>query len=253
MSLNNVFRAAQQFVTNNTPGILTGLGAAGVVTTAVLTGKAGYTSGLILADEYSEHVSKSNAPIKDKAKKVWREFIPPAIAGVATVTVIIAANRVGSRRTAAIAAAFNISEKMAEEYKTKVVETFGKKAEEKVRVDLASDQMDRTPGRDVVIITGSDVLFFDRYSGRYFTSDIEKVRQAVNKINHQVNNSYYASMTDFYDLIGLERTEVSDEFGWNADELLEVDFTAVLTPGSAKPAIAISFNKAPIRGYDRVH
>lgn len=253
MDLKSVFQVAQKFVTDNTPGILTGLGVAGTVTTAVLTGKASYSAALMIAEaKIPFERGDAEEPTKEElVKLVWKEFIPPAVVGVATVTAIIAANRVGSRRAAALAAAFKVSEKMAEEYKEKVVTTLGKQSEEKMRAKLAEEQMQRTPGRELVILSGKDTLFFDAFSGRYFNAEIEKVRRAVNEINFQVNNSFYASLTDFYDMLGLPRTEVSDEFGWNADALLEIVFTPVLAEND-QPAISITFNKTPIRGYDRV-
>lgn len=253
MQLQGILKAAERFITNNTPGILTGIGVAGAVTTAVLTGKASYRSALMIA-EANIPFERGDAPeptTRDKAELVWKEFIPPAIVGVATITAIIAANRVGSTRAAALAAAFKVSEKMAEEYKQKVVETIGKNGEEKIRQQVAQEHLERVPIPQTIIITGPECIFIDRFSGRTFKSDMESVRKAVNRVNHQVNNCFYASLTDFYDALGLEKTAVSDEFGWNTDELLDVTFTAVMTQDD-RPAIAMEYNKTPIRNYDRV-
>lgn len=249
MQLQGILKAAERFITNNTPGILTGIGVAGAVTTAVLTGKASYRSALMIASERDAFPHEPT--VKEKADLVWKEFIPPAIVGVTTVTAIIAANRVGSTRAAALAAAFKVSEKMAEEYKQKVVETIGKNGEEKIRQQVAQEHLERVPIPQTIIITGPECIFIDRFSGRTFKSDMESVKKAVNRVNHQVNNCFYASLTDFYDALGLEKTAVSDEFGWNTDELLDVTFTAVMTQDD-RPAIAMEYNKTPIRNYDRV-
>lgn len=254
MNVKGILKATERFVSNNTPGILTGLGVAGAVTTAVLTGKASYYSAFILAEANIpfERGDSEELTAREKVELVWKEFVPPVIVGVATITAIIAANRVGSKRAAAIAAAFKISEQMADEYKAKVVETLGKKAEGELQNQLAADRMERTPGRDTIIITGSNCMFFDEFSGRYFESDMESVRKAINKINFQVNNSYFASLTDFYNELGIPETQVSDEFGWNSDELLDVTFEPVMGKDD-RPAIAIRYNKKLIRGFDRVY
>jgi hypothetical protein len=224
--------------------------------TAVFAGRAGFRAGLDASTQYHEAVIE-NEPLPEhllEAKHIvqtyWREYVPAAIALSATVASIITANSIGSRRAAAIAAAFKLSEKMTEEYRQKVVATLGGKNEEKMRGELAKEKMERTPGRDMIVVSGTETLFFDEYSGRYFKNDIESVRKAVNEINHKVNNYFCASLSEFYEKIGLENTAISDEIGWNSDGLLDVIFSATLV-GDSQAAISIAYNKTPIAGYDR--
>lgn len=256
MTWKTVLRATEKFVTDNSPGILTGLGVAGAVTTAILAGRTGYLVGMDASTQYHEAV-KEGEPLPEHlldmrhiVRTYWKQFIPAGSVGAATVAAIVMANQVGSRRAAAITAAFKLSEQLSEEYKNKVVETLGLQKEEKMRSELASDRMARTPGSDLIIVAGSESVFYDEMSGQYFKAEMETVRKAVNEINYQVNNSYYASLSDFYEKIGLRRTQFSDELGWNTDELLEVQYGATLLP-DGRPAISISYNRMPIRGFDR--
>ena len=249
MKTKMLLRAAEKFVIDNSPGILTGLGVAGTVTTAVLTGKAAWNSAIIVDRE-----AVSDYPTaKDKFQLVWKEFIPPAAVGVVTVAAIIGANQIGARRTAAITAAFKLSEQLNEEYKNKVLQTLGLQKEEKMRAELASERMEKNPPpTNMLIVAGSNALFYDELSGRYFHNTMENVAKAVNEINHQVNHYHHASLTDFYDHIGLESTRFSDDVGWNSDELMEVQYSAVMLPGGTQAAIAISYNELPIKGFDRL-
>lgn len=253
-TVKTILKTAEKFISDNSPGILTGLGVAGTVTTAVLAGRAAYSLALQVSVEENKIDSKGNyielSP-KQKFDMGWKEFIPAAAVGAVTVTSIIMANQIGSRRTAAITAAFKLSEQISEEYKEKVVKTLGAQKEEKMRSELAAEQMEKNPPPDnLVIVTGSDVLFLDELSGRYFHCDMEKVRKAVNEINHQVNNHFHASLTEFYEKIGLDGTSFSDSIGWNSDELMDVQFTATMYQD--KPAIKLGYNHDPILGYDRV-
>jgi hypothetical protein len=244
-------RATEKFLIDNSPGILTGLGVAGAVTTTVLTGRATYSAAMTLADQHSLHVTNPRSDMrKEYVRLVWKEYIPAAVALSATVTAIIMANQIGSRRAAAITAAFKLSEQMSEEYREKVLKTLGHKKEEEVRAEVAQSLADRSPGFDLIIAAGSESIFFDELSGRYFKNDIESVRKAVNEINYDVNNSYYSSLSDFYEKIGLEKTKFSDEVGWNTDGLLDVRFSAILLKDN-RPAISITYNHTPIHGYDR--
>lgn len=249
MTIRTIVKASEKFVIDNSPGILTGLAVAGTVTTALLTGKASYSSALeIESQRDSDHPYEFST--KQKVEMVWRNFIPPAVVGVVTITSIIMANQIGSRRAAALAAAFRISEELSGEYKNRVTEALGKQKEEKIRSELAHDRMAAKPEGGMILVAGSEVLFFDELSGRYFKGEVENVKKAVNEINYQVNNYYAASLTEFYEKIGLPATQFSDEVGWNSDGLLEVQYTATLYE-EGKPAIAISYDKVPIRGYDR--
>jgi hypothetical protein len=161
------------------------------------------------------------------------------------------ANHIGTRRTAAIAAAFKLSEQLAEEYKERVIKTLGAKKEETMRSDLAKERMERAGGSDLIIVAGAESVFFDELSGRFFKIEMEKVRKAVNEINYKINNYMHASLSDFYDMLGLPRTSFSDEVGWNTDGLLDVRYGATLLPDD-RPAISISYTTTPIRGYDRL-
>jgi hypothetical protein len=255
MNVKLIAKAAERFVVNNSTGILTGLGVAGAVTSAVLTGRAAFRVGLDASTQFHEEISLSGEPDDELlsnahlVKTYWKEFIPSAVVLAGTATCIIAANSIGARRTAAITAAFKLSEELAEGYKKKVVETLGKQKEEKMRSELAAERIEKNGGVGTIIVVGSEVLFEDALSGRVFKQEYARVEKAVNEINHQVNNFYHASLTEFYEKIGLSGTIFSDEVGWNSDQLLEVKYTPTIVDD--KPAISIEFRTAPVRGFDR--
>jgi hypothetical protein len=252
-TLKTILKGAEKFVIDNSPGILTGLGVAGTVTTAVLTGRAAYSTGLQVA-EMQRHVDHKGDFIvidaKTKIKVFWKEFVPAGAVGVVTIGSIIMANQIGARRAAAFAAAFKLSEQLSDDYKKKVVETLGLQKEEKMRSDLAAEKMAKNPPpSNMIIVAGSNVLFYDELTGRYFENSMENVMRAINEINHQVNNYFCASLTEFFEKLGLSGTKMSDDVGWNSDELLDVQFSPTMFEG--KPAIMIGYNHEPIKGYDR--
>lgn len=254
MNFPSVMKTAQKLLTDHSPAILTSLGVAGAVTTAILTGKASIQADRVVRDALIE---QSGPYVKSYTKRelvelTWKEFIPPVIMGAVTITCIIAANHVSTRRAAALAAGFKVAEEMATEYRAKVVDQIGKNAEEKIQVAVAKDRMEHNPVGSTIIITGDKTLMYDAFSGRYFEGSIEGVKKAVNEINFDINSNYYSSLTDFYDKIGLPRTSASDEFGWNADQQLEVEFVAVIM-NDGKVVVQMHYDKSPVRGYARVH
>ena len=153
-----------------------------------------------------------------------------------------------------MAAAYTVSEKAFEEYREKIVEKLGANKERQARDEVAQDRVNANPvGRTEVIVTGGgNVLCYDMYTGRYFQSDMETIKQAQNNLNHHILNNVYASLNDFYDMIGLSRIKTGDEIGWNSDKLMEIYFSTTMSDDQ-KPCIAIDFSVEPVRNYFRTH
>jgi hypothetical protein len=237
-------------VTNNSPVILTAIGVTGVVTTAILTGKATIKAVYLLEEEAMHR----EQPISDKEtfELVWKLYIPAAGTGLLTIVAIIFADRIGSRRAAAVAAAYTITEKAFAEYRGKIVEKLGNTKEQSFRDEIAQDRVDRNPpdSAQVIIAGGGSVLCFDSYTGRYFLSDLETIKQAQNTINYRILHDSYASLSDFYERVGLPSTAISDNVGWNSDKQVELNFSATITE-SGKPCIVIDFHVMPIHNFDR--
>ena len=157
------------------------------------------------------------------------------------------------RRTAALAAAYSLSEKAFDEYKEKVKERIGESKEQRLRDDIAQDQVNRAPlSKNEVILTGNgDVLCYDSITGRYFLSQVETLRRAMNDVNVQVINNGYASLYNFFELVDLASTPYSHEVGWNADALMDIKFSAVLAE-DGRPCMSVNYNVSPLRQFHTI-
>lgn len=244
---------------DNAPAILTGFGIAGTVATAYFTGRGAFQAAAVLAEDDRNRAAfeKDNPntiePRKliDSAKLTWKLYLPAAGAGCATVGCIYFANRISSKRLAALAAAYTIAEKANSEYKEKVLEMLGKEKEEKVRASVQQDRIDRDPDLDGMIDSEMEdgrVRCKDAWSGRYFRSTMEEIKEAQNNVNYQILNNQYASLTDFYTQLCLEKTKESDELGWNSDKMMEISFTSGID-SKKRPVLVMDFAVAPIRSY----
>lgn len=249
-------------VNDNSPTILSAIAVAGVVTTAVMAVKATPKAIKIVEAERafrgrvvkpdSVEVVHVDMPFVDIAKLTWQLYAPAAIMGAATITCIIGSNSIGNRRNAAMISAYTLSETAREEYRNKVVETFGTQKEQEVRDEIAQDRVKAHPpaNNEVIITDGGQMLCQDGLTGRYFKSDIETIRQAAVAINAHMVYEQYASLNDFYDKIGLEHTPIGDEIGWRVEKLLELKFSSTLAKNN-QPALVIEFSVQPIRDYWR--
>lgn len=262
MTIADLARRASKIAIDHSPTILTSIGVAGAVTTAYLAGKASIEAAdLIRLKEAGEpewdEVNQKRIYLepKERAKQrfllVWKLYIPAATTLAATITCIIGANRVGSRRAAGLAAAMTIGEKTFEEYKAKVIEKMGVKKEEAVRDEIAQDRVDKTYLDDVQVF-GPDVgeLCYDKWSDRYFRSSVEGIRSAENDLNYALIHDGYASLSEFYGFLGLPSPVYSESVGWNSDRKLELGISSTLAHG-IKPCLVVDFKTEPRPDYGR--
>src|SRR5262245_48041719 len=149
---------------------------------------------------------------KEIVKEVWPLYIPPAISGVVTIGCIIMAHRVSSGRLAAVLASSAVTERAFSEYKEKIQQKFGERKATEVRDEIAKDRINKNPPEsNQIIMTGTgDVLCYDDLTGRYFESSMEKLRGAENDINNQLLHRSNASLSDFFDIVGLRPTTFTD-------------------------------------------
>lgn len=270
LNLTRVFKDAQVLVSRKSPEILTGLGIAGFITTAVLAVKATPKALRLieaekrkqnrkLANEAEKNGHDSCEQIKnltplETAKTCWKCYVPAVLTGVTSTACIIGASSVSARRTAALATAYKLSETALTEYKDKVVETIGEKKEKLVRDSIDKDKIDRDPisKKEVIVTKAGDTLCYDSLSGRYFKSDIETIKKAVNELNKRMMSDMYISLNEFYDELELSHTAIGYEIGWNIDDrLIEVDFSSQIAEDGT-PCIVVGYDTPPKYNYSRL-
>jgi hypothetical protein len=188
----------------------------------------------------------------DKTKMVWHLYLPPVAVGALTITSIIFAHKITSKKIAALVVAGGVSERALQEYKDKVVEKLGVRKDQDIRDEIAQDRVNANPvsSNEVLIVGTGEVLFFDELTGRYFQSTMEDVKRAENKVNFELINFMSCSLSHFYEEIGLPPTPYTDSVGWNMNNHMEVKFSTTLSEDK-RPCIVISFARNPIADYDK--
>ncbi len=260
-NLSQIAKSIRATLTQHSPEILTGIGIASMVTTTILAVRATPTALMILEDAASEKEEwvdvKPNItdlpkifPVKETFVLTWKCYIPAAVTFVTGVGCIIGASSVNVRRNAALATAYTLSETALKEYKEKVIETIGEKKEQVVRDSIAKDHIEKNPiGRNEIIVTGKgSTRCYDCISGRYFESEIDNIRKAENELTRQILVDNYASLNDFYDLIGLSPISLGEDLGWNIDKKPEIYFSAQLSDDE-EPCLVINYSVAPKYEY----
>lgn len=249
--LTTILKGVQMAAKRHSPEILTGIGIAGMITTAVMAVRA-TPKALQMIDDAKEEKDETLTPV-ETVKVAWKCYIPAVVVGGVSIACLVGASSVNARRNAALATAYALSESTLKEYQEKVVEKLGKKKEQEVRDDIAKDHVDRNPvsKSEVIITEKGNTLCFDKLSGRYFRSDIDKLKAAVNELNRQMRYDMYISVNEFYDEIGLSHTDFGDMLGWNIDrDYIDLQFSSQLAEDGT-PCLVVAHRVLPQYEYTR--
>jgi hypothetical protein len=256
INVNQVLKPASQFLKINAPALLTAFGAVGVVTTAVLTGKATFEAAKKIAEvEAAQEGYAPPAPLTktEKVKLVWPLYVGAVSSGVLSCGAIVMSHRISSRRAAMLAAAYALNEGKLEEYQDKIKEKFGIKKEKEARSELKQDQINRDFDNAEVLLNASDgmVLMREDYTGRFFYSNIELVNKAVNEINAHILKEGSARISDFYDLLKISHVSTSDYFGWTKEDPLEIEWDTCTTPDGTEAVHCFEYSTHPVQDPER--
>ena len=244
------FLSLKTAIKKHSPEILTGIGIAGMITTTVMAVRA-TPKALILIEERKEEIGAEKLEAMDMVKTTWACYIPAAITGTLSVACLIGASSVNARRNAALATAYTLSESALKDYQGKVIEMFGEKKNEAVKDAVAKDKVEKNPvvTREVIITEKGNTLCYDAISGRYFKSDIEKIKKAECELNRQMLDDMYVSLNDFYYEIGLDSVKLGDELGLNVDSgYIDLSFSSQLA-SDGTPCLVIDYSVAPRYDY----
>ncbi len=251
--LKRTIKSAERVLTKYSPGILTGIGIAGMIGATFMAVKA-TPKALYLIETKKEEAEVEELTPVETIKTCWKCYIPATLTTVLSAVCLIGASTVSAKRNAALATAYSISEAALREYQEKVVEVIGEKKEKAVRDAVAKDQIERDPvtkSEVVIIDSNSNTLCYEPLSGRYFKSTIDKIKKAEIKLDRQMIQEMYVSLNDFYWEIGLDGTDLGDQMGWNLSKgYMDLSFSSQLADDGT-PCAVIVYGIPPVYDYQR--
>ena len=235
------------------PQILLAVGAAGVVVTPILAVKETPKALKLIEEKKREEEVDELEPI-EIVKATWKCYIPAAVSALVSLTCLIGANSVNSRRHAALATAYALAESALHEFKESVVETVSKDGLKEIKQTIAKERIEKSPEKvnEIVVIDDGDALFYDHLSGRTFRSTVNDVERCINELNEEmINGQSYVSLNDFYDKVGLESTSIGAKIGWRIDSgLIDIDMIAEKTK-DGRPCLVVYFDNDPKYDFDK--
>lgn len=255
--VTNFFKGIQASLTKHSPEILTAIGIAGMVTTTILAVKA-TPKALEKIDDAEQEKGEDLTPV-ETVKAAWKPYAPAVATGVASVACLIGAHSVHTKRYTALTAAYHLSTTAFSEYRDKVIEIIGEKKERVVQDNIAKDELQKNPvsQQQVILTTRGTTLFYDPLSGRYFNSDIDRIRRARDELNYKMTGGMemYVSLNEFYDAIDLPRIDLGNSIGWtiNKGGLIDIHFSAQFVEDEDTVCTVIQYLVPPKYGFDKYY
>ena len=230
------------------PQILTGIGIAGMIATTITAVKA-TPKALQLIDE-REIKENKRLSTTEVIKTTWKCYVPAAVTGTLSVACLIGASSVSLKRHAALATAYTLSETALKEYQEKTIEVVVERKAQDIQDAVAKKQLEKSPlgGREVLVCKEGDVLCFDPLSGRYFKSDINILKKAMNDLNFRIRNEMQITLNEFYDEIGLRHTDIGEHLGWDIEQhqgCIDLQFSTQLAD-NGMPCVVVGHHSPPI-------
>lgn len=234
----NLISTLKPFMVKHEPEILTGLGITGLVFATVWGVKATVTAVKAVENKKKE-LKVEKLPVKETIKTTWKFYIPVVVSTAVSIPCIIGGNCIYSKRNAALAAAYTLSETALQQYQDKVTEIVGEKKSQEIQESISKDKITETYSQNKgnVVITGDgDSLFYEPITDRYFKTSWNKILKAANELNAEATNNLcgYITLSDWFCKLGLPSTDISDELGWSIEKkgvrgLIDVSVSSHLT------------------------
>lgn len=238
------------------PEILVVAGVAGVVTSAVMACKATLKLNDILAesketietihetvaneemaDRYSQEDAKKDLAIvyAQTGLKVVKLYAPSVILGALSITGILASNNILRKRNVALAAAYTAVDKSFKDYRSRVVERFGKEVDRQLKYNIKAEKIeeiikDPETGKEKKVKQTVEVIDDPNHSefARFFDDGCkgwEKDAEAnlmFLRAQQQYANDLLVSrghlfLNEVYDMLGIQRSKAGQVVGWIYD------------------------------------
>ena len=207
-------------------GAILGLGA-----TVVLVARGQMKADAILAERdkvFDSGIDPDSEPEvevvhskKENFDLTWKCYILPAVSTGFTLFCIIGSHYISMKQIAALSSSLAFMTANRNQLEKAIREKYGDDVlnELKSRMSLRSGPKEKEKEiifeKVVAEITGrGDLLCFEGYSGRWFRSSEEAVREAMDRFEEHVKENEYIPFNDLYDLLGIEQSHFGYEYGY---------------------------------------
>lgn len=242
-------KTVKSVITANSPVLLLGTTIAGVITTGVLSARAGYKARGIVDAKQAE---QPDEPLtnKEKAQLTWLCYAAPAVSGISTITACTGLHLVHTKQKAALAGLYAITATKLDDVQEEAEKLLGTKKSQQLNDTLLQKNIDRNGNYGPPIVTGGGTdLWYDAWTDRFFYSSMNAIAKGLNDANAFLISEGDLDLNTFYDKIGVGTIPSGTELGWSG-EPIDLKYGAVLHPDGTS-AGSITFRREPMLDMGR--
>ena len=168
-------------------------------------------------------------------KKYLKLYGPSLILGALSITSILASNNILRKRNVALAAAYATIDNSFKEYRSRVIERFGKDLDRELKYNIKAKEISEITvdenGKETTVTKTVPVVESEEPSdyARFFcegcagwTKDPEMnlvfLKQQQNWANELLKTRGHLFLNEVYDMLGIERSKAGQVVGWVYDE-----------------------------------
>lgn len=169
------------------------------------------------------------------AVKFIKLYAPSVILGALSIAGILASNNILRKRNVALAAAYATVDKGFKEYRSRVVERFGKDMDRELKYNIKAKEIEETTkdakGKEKTVKKSIEVADVNEYSdyARFFDEfctgwkrdaeyNLMFLKHQQNYANEKLQKQGYLFLNDVYDMLGIPKTKAGQVVGWIYDE-----------------------------------
>lgn len=220
---------------------------AGTILTGIATVKATKKIERI-NEERDEPLTK-----KEVVKEVYKDYIPAVAATVIGATGSVWSNVKLVKKCASLSTAYAIADAALMEYKDAAKEVLTEKQENEVHRKAVEKRMEKADASKAECTKFGNTLCFDQASGRYFYSDIDAIKNAINEFNsialsNGKSNDEATTLNELYYLLNLSPCLIGERFGWivqKPEDFIRLREGSINEEGTGRPCYTIDFWEQP--------
>ena len=169
------------------------------------------------------------------AVKFIKLYGPSVVLGALSITSILASNNILRKRNVALAAAYATVDKGFKEYRSRVVERFGKDIDRELKYNIKAKEIEETTknakGKEKTVKKSIEVADVNEHSdyARFFDElctgwkrdaeyNLMFLKHQQNYTNEKLQKQGYLFLNDVYDMLGIPKTKAGQVVGWIYDE-----------------------------------
>lgn len=220
------------YLKHHSSTVLTCVGSAGVILTAVMTAKATVKAVRLINE--AECQKKEELTKSEVIQITALTYLPPILIGASTIACILGANALNKQQQAMLISAYSFIDSSFKEYKDKLKELYGDETHQKIIDSIAIEKSNDNVNYAIgffepcildVAENGENLLFYDEFTKRFFKATMAKVIDAEYHLNRNFSMSGQATVNEYLAFLGLDTEDRYDMIGWEVnDEYIWIDF-----------------------------